>query len=574
MRVIYAAAVAAAVLSVGLGVVSFGGGDRGMRSVHAQEATPTPRIAFASNRDGNFEIYVMNADGSGVTQLTNNSAFAGSPAWSPDGRRIAFNSYRDGDHEIYVMNADGSGVIQLTHNSVADSGPVWSPDGRKIAFRSRRDADRYEIYVMNADGSGVTRLTHYTGTDESQAWSPDGRKIAFYSDRDGLGSIYVMNADGSDVVSLLTRRGGNPVWSPDGRRIVFTSWQDENLDIYVMDADGSGVTRLTHHPERDLHPAWSPDGRRIVFGSERDGNLDIYVMDADGSGVTRLTHHPESIDWLPAWGHVPRPTPTLVPTHTPRPTATLVPTHTPRPTVAPPTFTPRPTFTRVPTSTPRPPATPIPTNTPTPVQAGGSSPLIDIHADRTETDVDQPVQFTLSIVNRISQADMTVLLTMQVPSGWSIVGEGFADNCSSQCTARYPVQAGKQRHIEFTGRPNQAGQFRFVGYLDWFFEGAESQVYEDTKTIPVTVKGSSATSTPVPPSTSTLTSENQPTPTPSLPTAMPSRVPDDDCEPGSCNNCPQESASVGTASGSMLLLLGPLAIVGAIKYRRREKRCE
>ena len=188
--------------------------------------------------------------------------------------------------------------------------------------------------------------------------------------------------------------------------------------------------------------------------------------------------------------------------------------------------------------------------------------------------MDQPVQFTLSIVNRISQADMTVLLTLQVPSGWSIVGEGFADNCSSQCTARYPVQAGKQRHIEFTGRPNQAGHFRFVGYLDWFFAGAESQVYEDTKTIPVTVKGSSATSTPVPPSTSTLTSENQPTPTPSLPTAMPSRVPDGDCEPGSCNNCPQESASVGTASGSMLLLLGPLAIVGAIKYRRREKRCE
>jgi hypothetical protein len=111
------------------------------------------RIAFISKRDGNWEIYVMNADGSGQTNLTNNPAHDWGPSWSPDGRRIAFYSDRDGNWEIYVMNADGSGQTNLTNNPADDWGPSWSPDGRRIAFFSDRDGNR-EIYVMNADGSG------------------------------------------------------------------------------------------------------------------------------------------------------------------------------------------------------------------------------------------------------------------------------------------------------------------------------------------------------------------------------------------------------------------------------------
>ena len=137
--------------------------------------TPTPpaadapvRIAFTSNRDGDSEIYVMNADGSGVTRLTNSGG--DHPSWSPDGRRIAFTSNGDGDSEIYVMNADGSGVTRLTNNdAVGINDFSWSPDGRRIAFTSNGDGDS-EIYVMNADGSGVTRLTNSGGYHPS--WSP------------------------------------------------------------------------------------------------------------------------------------------------------------------------------------------------------------------------------------------------------------------------------------------------------------------------------------------------------------------------------------------------------------------
>ena len=237
------------------------------------------RIAFTSDRDGRSEVYVMNADGSGVTRLTHNDAVDSSPAWSPDGRRIAFHSTLDGNWEIYVMNADGSGVTRLTNNAAFDGYPDWSPDGRRIAFDSTRDGNR-EIYVMNADGSGVIRLIDHDADDLTPAWSPDGRRIAFASGGRARLDIYVMDASG--FTRLTDNDGGTPAWSPDGRRIAFTSDRDGNPEIYVMNADGSGVTRLTYNDAHDSFPAWSPDGRQIAFHSHRDGNMEIYVMNAAG----------------------------------------------------------------------------------------------------------------------------------------------------------------------------------------------------------------------------------------------------------------------------------------------------
>ena len=258
-------------------------------SVDAKQQVPPERIAFASDREGNEEIYVMNADGSGVTRLTDDSWIDSFPSMSRGGRRIAFMSDRDGNPEIYVMNTDGSGVTRLTNTKAVDSEPSWSPDGRRIAFTSDRDGDP-EIYVMNADGSGVTRLTNNDTLERYPSWSPDGQRIAFVSFRDGVLEIYVINADGSGVTRLTNSKESNryPSWSPDGGRIAFASFRDGQEDIYVMNADGSNVTRLTNTKAGESYPSWSSDGRRITFTSHRDGQEDIYVMNADGSGLTLL----------------------------------------------------------------------------------------------------------------------------------------------------------------------------------------------------------------------------------------------------------------------------------------------
>ena len=187
----------------------------------------------------------MDADGSNQTRLTDNAAYDFHPSWSPDGQKIAFYSDRDGDYDVYVMNADGSDVVKLTDNTVIDVVPSWSPDGQKIAFMSNRDGDA-EVYVMNADGSNVVRLTNNTLPvyDDFPSWSPDGNKIGFTSTRDGNREIYVMDPDGSNQTRLTDNAAddSHPSWSPDGQKIAFHSNRDGDAEVYVMNADSSDET--------------------------------------------------------------------------------------------------------------------------------------------------------------------------------------------------------------------------------------------------------------------------------------------------------------------------------------------
>jgi Tol biopolymer transport system component len=256
------------------------------------------KIVFVSDRDGNDEIYVMNADGSNVVRLTDNPAEDGAPAWSPDGRKIAFISDRDFSSDIFVMNADGSNVVKLTDNFATDTNPSFSPDGTKIAFNSDRDGPP-QIYVMDADGSNVVRVTDDEGWNAVPAWSPDGKKIAYtcdpmsslFSTGSLVSQIRVINVDGSNMEKISRKNDSSPAFSPDGEKIVFESSRDGNYEIYVMNADGTNQQRLTNNSFVDFSPSWSPDGKKIVFTSDRDGNRKIYVMNADGSNIRKLTEN-------------------------------------------------------------------------------------------------------------------------------------------------------------------------------------------------------------------------------------------------------------------------------------------
>jgi Tol biopolymer transport system component len=278
----------------------------GLAATPAQAVVPgaNGKIAFHTQRDGNFEVYAMDPSGSAQTNLTQTAGQDSDPAWSPDGRRIAFVSNRGGTPEIFVMKADGSGQTPVTTNVTSAADPAWSPDGQRIVFYSNRDGN-FEVYVVNVDGSGLTNLTNNSATDFEPDWSPDGQRIAFASDRDGNFEIYTMNANGSGLTNV-TNAGTfeqDPAWSPDGQRIAFLS-NREGSAVFVMAANGSDPTKLTDTLGTNRWPAWSPDGQKITFVSTRDGDFfEVWAMNADGAGQTRLTTTEGNLH--PDWQRVP-----------------------------------------------------------------------------------------------------------------------------------------------------------------------------------------------------------------------------------------------------------------------------
>lgn len=277
------------------------------------------RIAFASNRttgeginnpEGDFEIFAMHSDGTGLTQLTENSASDFNPEWSPDGGQIAFESDRDLFSDIFVMNSDGSGQTNVTKNRAFDRSAAFAPDGERIIFDSNLSAGvdnptgDTEIFSVNLDSTGLAQLTNNTARDFHPDFAPDGRKLAFVSDRDFAPGIYTMAADGSK--QRKSNRGSgvafvSPGWAPDGSKITFASDQEGGHDIYMMRANGAGQQRLTVNGlPTDSEPVFSPDGGQIAFHTNREGNFEIYAMGADGSEPKNLTNYPAG-DFTPDW---------------------------------------------------------------------------------------------------------------------------------------------------------------------------------------------------------------------------------------------------------------------------------
>ena len=282
-------------------------------------ALNTGQIVFTSMRDGNTEIYVMDADGGNQENLTNHPAHDGEPDWSPDGTKIAFVSNRNlGVNQIYVMDADGTNQIRLTDGPRRKQDPDWSPDGQQIAFTVNLDLHRHvdledddelpRIAVMDAGGQNRERFEDHAMLP---SWSPDGQQIAFVSGRDGGAEIYVIGADGQGLerVTHGLLGGQSPSFSPDGRRIAYYSWNEEFHHIYVMGADGKNRVRLTHNQEHHFDPTWSPDGQTIAYVVSKDffvffGGATIHLMTAEGKYLKQLSDDHDGIDYQPDFSPV------------------------------------------------------------------------------------------------------------------------------------------------------------------------------------------------------------------------------------------------------------------------------
>ena len=289
-------------LGAALAIAGCGGGGK-----------PRPDLIFVSSRSDVYDIYAMNADGKRQTRLTHGdrpNATSGSavfyamdPNWSHDGKLIAFWSARNGQAQVFVMDANGRDAHAITKATRASVHPSWSPDGKRLVFAA---GDPSQLEVMNADGSGAHRLTNaplQVVSESNPAWSPDGRWIAYIRAEQGrpIKEIWLVHPDGSGNHQLtnLQASADSPAWSPDSSQIAFSSnARGGHFGIFRVGKGGVGIRVVSLTTIDEIDPAWSPDGKRIAYS--RDGA--IVTVDPDGQFeqvITDSKNNDSSPDWNP-----------------------------------------------------------------------------------------------------------------------------------------------------------------------------------------------------------------------------------------------------------------------------------
>lgn len=274
---------------------------------------PTP-IMFESERDAGSGIYLMSVDGRHVVPFDVSNTIPRTGDWSRFGDKIVFTRAAP-TLQLWIANADGSNILQLTHSTGASTEPRWMPDGATISYQNNDDPFNWGINAIKLDGSDAHRVPNTAKATLGHSWSPDGRvvyglwdavPIPGSAEYRSVGNLYIADTTAAAPVRLTTNTDcgdSYPEWSPDGTKIVFASCGGGKSSIVVIGADGTGRVALTTGEAIDDHPTWSPNGGEIAFQRGTGDNVDVWVMYADGSNSHNITRGNPGYDGRPKWNH-------------------------------------------------------------------------------------------------------------------------------------------------------------------------------------------------------------------------------------------------------------------------------
>jgi TolB protein len=271
-----------------------------VKTLNGRPSVFLSQIAFASNRTGNWEIWLMDWDGANQRRISNHGAMSILPSWSPDNERMVYTSFARGTSDMYIINRRGGGRMRVNSGLALNTSATFSPVGNDIAFVGSVSGNP-DIYLIKDDSSNVRRLTSSSSIESTPEWSPNGRQISFTSGRSGSPQIYVMDAEGTNVrrISFEGDWNDDATWSPNGEMIAYTSRVGGRFQIRIANLV-TGESRIVAGEGSNEQPTWSPDGQWIAFQSDRSGRRwQVYRMRIDGTDLLQLTFDGENKgpDW-------------------------------------------------------------------------------------------------------------------------------------------------------------------------------------------------------------------------------------------------------------------------------------
>ena len=270
-----------------------------LRLINGRPGVFLSQIAFASNRTGQWEIWLMDWDGQNQRQISRHRALSILPSWSPDNERMVYTSFDRGTSDMYIINRRGGGRFRINTNLSLNTSATFSPVSNDIAFVGSVKGNP-DIYLVRDDGTNIRRLTTTSSIESTPEWSPNGRQIAFTSGRSGTPQIYIMDAEGTNVrrISYDGNWNDDANFSPDGEELAYTSRVNGRFQIRIANLV-TGTSRIVAGEGSNEQPTWSPDGQWIAFQSNRSGKWQVYRMRADGTDLLQLTFDGENktADW-------------------------------------------------------------------------------------------------------------------------------------------------------------------------------------------------------------------------------------------------------------------------------------